>query len=58
MTVPTAAQLRAILEQQESRPGDGATTYMFAKGELVPADHPAVLAFPHLFEALEDEGEV
>jgi hypothetical protein len=46
----TVDQLRAILEKQESRPGDGATVYVFAKGEEVPADHPAVLAFPHLFD--------
>lgn len=49
MTEPTAAQLQAILAKQKSRPGDGAMTFHFAKGEEVPADHPAVLAAPHLF---------
>jgi hypothetical protein len=47
---PTVDQVRAILEQQESRPGDGATVFVFAKGEEVPADHPAVLARPDLFD--------
>jgi hypothetical protein len=53
VTEPTAAQLRAVLEQQESRPNDGVMVFVFAKGEMVPADHPAVAAFPHLFEPLE-----
>jgi hypothetical protein len=48
--VPSEADLHAALAEQESRPGDGAMTYVFAKGEEVPADHPAVLAFPHLFD--------
>jgi hypothetical protein len=29
-------------------------TFVFAKGEQVDADHPAVLAFPHLFEPAEE----
>ena len=34
--------------------GDGAITYIFAKGEAVPADHPAVKAFPHLFDPADE----
>jgi hypothetical protein len=49
VTEPTAAQLRAILGKREPRPGDGVMTFVFAKGEMVPADHPAVLAYPDLF---------
>jgi hypothetical protein len=41
--------VRAAAEQ-ESRPGDGAMVFVFAKGEEVPACHPAVVAFPHLFD--------
>jgi hypothetical protein len=51
--VPSDAELQQALANQESRPGDGVTTYVFEKGELVPEDHPAVLACPHLFEPLE-----
>jgi hypothetical protein len=51
---PTVDQLRAILEEQEPRPGDGAMTYVFEKGEFVPKDHPAVLACPHLFDSAEE----
>ena len=58
MSEPTVAALQAALAEQDSRPGDGVTMYVFAKGEAVSADHPAVKACPHLFEALEDEGEV
>lgn len=44
-------QLRAMLAEQESRPGDdGVMMFVFAEGEAVPADHPAVLAAPHLFD--------
>ena len=51
MSEPTVDQVRAILEQQESRPGDGGLTmYVFDKGEAVAPDHPAVLAAPWLFE--------
>jgi hypothetical protein len=42
--------LARALAEQESRPGDGAMVFVFAKGEEVPADHPAVLEFPHLFD--------
>jgi hypothetical protein len=52
--VPSDAELQAALAEQESRPGDGVTVYVFAKGEAVEADHPAVLAFPHLFEPAEE----
>jgi hypothetical protein len=51
---PTADQLHATLEEQEPRPGDGVMVFVFAKGEAVPADHPAVLAAPHLFEPAEE----
>ena len=34
--------------------GDGAITYIFEKGEAVPADHPAVKAFPYLFDPADD----
>jgi hypothetical protein len=54
MSEPTVDQLHAILKKQESRPGDGATVYVFAKGEAVPADHPAVQACPHLFDPAEE----
>jgi hypothetical protein len=48
---PTVDQLRAMLAEQEQRPGDdGGMLYVFAAGEAVPADHPAVLAAPWLFE--------
>jgi hypothetical protein len=51
---PTADQLRATLEEQESRPGDGVTVYVVEKGEEVPADHPAAKACPHLFGPAEE----
>jgi hypothetical protein len=50
VTGPTAAQLAALLDTEEPRPNDGAMVFLFEEGEPVPADHPAVLAFPHLFE--------
>jgi hypothetical protein len=49
MSVSVERLVKAAAEQ-DSRPGDGAVTYIFEKGEEVPADHPAVLAFPHLFD--------
>jgi hypothetical protein len=52
--VPSDAELHAALAEQESRPGDGVSVYAFEKGEEVPADHVAVLAFPHLFEPAEE----
>jgi hypothetical protein len=52
--VPSDAELQAALAKLESRPGDGATVYVFAKGEEVPADHPAALAFPHLFDQVDE----
>jgi hypothetical protein len=53
---PTVDQLHAILAEQEQRPGDdGGMLYVFAKGEAVPADHPAVLAAPWLFEPVTSE---
>jgi hypothetical protein len=55
VTIPSDAELQAALAEQESRPGDGVTVYVFAKGEEVPADHPAVLAAPHLFDPAEDK---
>jgi hypothetical protein len=51
---PTVDQLQAALGEQESRPGDGVTVYVFQAGDLVPPDHPAALAFPHLFESAEE----
>ena len=53
--MPSEAELQAALTEQESRPGDGGVVmYVFAQGEAVPADHPAVLAFPHLFDPAEE----
>lgn len=49
MTEPTVEHLHAILAEQQSPGDDGVRTFVFAKGEEVPADHPAVLAAPHLF---------
>ncbi len=54
MSEPTLEALQAMLEQQESQPGDGVTVYVFAKGEEVPADHPAVKACPRLFESVDE----
>jgi hypothetical protein len=28
--------------------------FVFAKGEAIPADHPAALAAPHLFDPVEE----
>jgi hypothetical protein len=42
--------LTRVAADQASRPGDGAMVFVFAKGEAVPTSHPAVLAFPHLFD--------
>jgi hypothetical protein len=50
-------RLARALAVQESQPGDGAMVFVFAKGEEVPGSHPAVLAFPHLFDACADAGE-
>jgi len=36
-------------------PGSEGTTYVFSKGERVPADHPVVLEKPHAFIPLEDD---
>ena len=54
MIEPSEAELQAAVAEQEARPGDGVTVYVFAEGEEVPADHPAVLAFPHLFDPAEE----
>lgn len=54
MSEPTVDQLRSVLEKQESRPGDGVMVFVFAKGEAVPADHPAVLEAPDAFIPYED----
>ena len=47
--MPSDAELQAALAKLESPGDDGVRTFVFAKGELVPKDHPAVLAAPHLF---------
>ena len=52
--MPTDAELDAILARLEPRGDDGAMAFVFAKGELVPEDHPAVLACPHLFEPVDE----
>jgi hypothetical protein len=54
VTEPTVDRLRDILEKQEPRADDGVLTFVFAEGEEVPADHPAVLAAPHLFYPAEE----
>jgi hypothetical protein len=50
-------ELDAILAKLEPRGDDGVMTFVFAKGEEVPADHAAVLAFPHLFDSCADAGQ-
>jgi hypothetical protein len=40
------------MAKSEGRDG---TTYVFSKGERVPADHPVVLEKPHAFIPLEDD---
>jgi hypothetical protein len=47
-------RLAHVLAAQESRPGDGVLTFVFAKGEEVDASHPAVLARPDLFDSCAD----